>query len=83
MEKVYITKVLKGQEPTHSIGLLDTAAKKLYIPFVSKKGLSVIDIVDIDYLTKVKDGYCCEVIVITQDGKHFMNTYYANLLKDK
>jgi hypothetical protein len=80
MEKVYITKVLKGKEPTHSIGMLDTAAKKLYIPFVSKKGLPIIDVVDVDYLTAIEDGYRCEVIVVDVNGNHYMNVYYANLL---
>lgn len=80
MEKVYITKVLKGKEPTHAIGMLDTACKKLYVPFVSKKGTPMIEIVDIDYLTKVEGGYRCEAVVITEDDKHFINVYYANLL---
>ena len=80
MEKVYITKVLKGKEPTHAIGMLDTDSKKLYVPFVSKKGTPMIDIVDIDYLSKVDGGYCCEVIVITEDDRHFVNVYYANTL---
>ena len=40
----------------------------------------MIDIVDIDYLSKVDGGYCCEVIVITEDDRHFVNVYYANTL---
>lgn len=81
MEKVYITKVLKGKEPIHSIGMLDTAAKKLYVPFVSKKkDICIIDVVDVDYLTVLEDGYRCEVIVVDKDGNHFMNVYYANKL---
>ena len=80
MEKVYITQVLKGKEPTHAIGMIDTDNKKLYVPYVSKKGTPVIDVVDIDYLTKVEDGYCCECITIVDD-RHFMNVYYANTLK--
>ena len=80
MEKVYITKVLKGQNPLHAIGMIDTEAKKLYVPYVSKKGTPVIDIVDIDYLTKVDDGYRCEVITIVDD-RHYMNVYFANTLK--
>lgn len=82
MKKVYITKVLKGKEPIHSIGFIDTEAKKLYVPFVSKKGMSIIDTVDIDYLSKTEDdGYRCEQVIVTEDGKHFVNVYFANLLK--
>lgn len=80
MEKVYITKVLKGKEPVHSIGMIDTAAKKLYVPFVSKKGTPMIDIVDVDYLNKTKDGYCCEVVYIDDNDRHFINVYYATKL---
>ena len=80
MEKVYITKVLKGKNPINAIGMIDTDAKKLYVPYVSKKGTPVIDVVDVDYLTSVDGGYRCEVIVIVDD-RHYMNVYYANTLK--
>lgn len=80
MEKVYITKVLKGKDSQHAIGMIDTEAKKLYVPYISKKGTPVIDVVDIDYLTKLDDGYRCEVIVIIDD-RHYMNVYFANTLK--
>lgn len=79
MEKVFITKVLK-EETQKSIGLLDTEAKKLYVPFLTKKGTPMIDIVDYDYLTKAKDGYCIEEVVMVED-RHFVNVYYVNPVK--
>lgn len=82
MEKVYITKVLKGKEPIHAIGMVDIEGKKLYVPFVSKKkDLPIIDIVDIDYINKVEDGYRCEEVVVTEEGRHFINVYFATKLK--
>lgn len=81
MEKVFITKVLKGKDPQKSIGMLDTEAKKLYVPFLTKKGMPMIEVVDYDYLTKTKDGYCLEVVIITDEDRHFINVYYANPVK--
>jgi hypothetical protein len=80
MEKVFITKVLKGKEPAKSVGFIDTAAKKLYVPFLSKKGMPLIDVVDIDYLNKVENGYRCETIVYDDEDRHFVNVYYATKL---
>lgn len=83
MEKVYISKVLKGKEPIHSIGMLDVSSKHLYIPCVSKKGLAFIDVVECDYVDKIDNGYKCTVIVVTPEGNHYVNTYFArNLTKE-
>lgn len=80
MEKVFISKVLKGKEPAKSIGMIDTVANKLYIPFVSKKGISVIDIVDVDYIKEIENGYRCEEIVYDKEDRHFINVYYVTKL---
>ena len=81
MEKVFITKVLANKETIKSIGLLDKEAKKLLVPFVSKKGTPMISVVDYDYCTKTDNGYCLEVVTITDEDRHFVNVYYVNPVK--
>ena len=83
MEKVSISKVLKNKEPSKSIGMIDVANKHLYVPYVSKKGTPVIDIVECDYIDKTENGYKCTVIVVSEDGSHFVNTYFAYVLTER
>ena len=83
MEKVFISKVLKGKDPQNAVGMIDTEAKKLYVPFVSKKGTPMIDIIDVDYLSKTENGYRCEVVRIDENDRHFINVYFANKFTKK
>lgn len=83
MEKVFISKVLKGKDPQNAVGMIDTEAKKLYVPFVSKKGTPMIDIIDVDYLSKTENGYRCEVVYIDENDRHFINVYFANKFTKK
>ena len=82
MEKVFISKVLKGKEPAKSIGMIDTVANKLYVPFISKKGICIIDSIDIDYIEDIENGYKIKEIGYTKEGNPFINVYYVTKIKE-
>ena len=80
MKKVHISLFSKkGDQLVSAIGLIDTESKVMFIPKVSKKGASYIDIVQFDEI----HGNIVTQYVYTEDDKCYVNNYYVHDLIEK
>lgn len=80
MKKVLINLFSKkGDLLIDAVGYVDTEAKVLYIPGISKKGRPYIADVKIDYIK----GNAAVQTVYTEDDRQFTNIYYIYELTEK
>lgn len=80
MKKVHISLFSKkGEQLISAIGLIDTEAKVMFIPKVSKKGTNYIDVVNYDEM----HGNIVSQYGYTEDDRTFVNNYYVNELIEK